>query len=106
MSDLDLRAEKPLVVQLVRLHARVQGIATGVVAAVVIFVATNWLVIKGGETVGQHLGLLGQYFIGYRVSFLGSLVGAAYGFVVGFALGYIVSRIYNLCAGLRDKRTQ
>jgi hypothetical protein len=29
---------------------------------------TIWLVIKGGPNMGQHLQLLGQYFVGYSVS--------------------------------------
>ena len=54
--------------------------------------------LKGGEPVGPHLGLLAQYFWGYRVSFLGSLVGFAWAFAVGFAAGWLVSRIYNRLA--------
>ena len=54
---------------LVRLNGKVWGIALGTLAALGLFVATNILVIKGGETVGQHLGLLGHYFPGYDVTF-------------------------------------
>jgi hypothetical protein len=60
-----------------------------------IFVTTNWLVLKGGEVVGPHLGLLNQFFIGYEVTFLGSLIGFMYAFVTGFMVGYGVARIYN-----------
>jgi hypothetical protein len=78
-----------------RLRANAQGIALGAVLGLGIFLATNLLVLKGGERVGPHLELLSQYFIGYRVSFLGSLIGAMYGFSLGYALGYINARIYN-----------
>ena len=44
------------------------------ILALGLFIATNWLVIKGGERVGPHLQLLSQYFIGYRVTFLGSFI--------------------------------
>ena len=39
--------------------------------------------LKGGPVVGPHLELLGQYLIGYRVTFGGSFVGLAYGFLAG-----------------------
>ena len=76
---------------------------TGLVGGLVIFVATNWLVLKGGPVVGPHLGLLGQFFIGYRVTFLGSFIGFAYGFVSGFLAGYFVATVYNLVVARRDR---
>ena len=53
-----------------------------------VFVATNWLISEGGPVVGPHLALLGQFFIGYRVTFVGSLVG----FLWAFAVGFLVER--------------
>lgn len=87
--------ETSLAVRIVRLEAVVQGVAWGLVAGLGLFVATNWLVLKGGRVIGPHLSLLRQFFIGYEVSFLGSVIGFAYAFVCGFAAGYVVSRIYN-----------
>lgn len=84
-----------LSVRIVRLEAVVQGVAWGLVAGLGLFLATNWLVLKGGRVVGPHLSLLRQYFIGYEVSFVGSLIGFAYAFVCGFLAGYLVSRVYN-----------
>jgi hypothetical protein len=78
-----------------RLNATVQGIVTGLVAGLAVFIATNWLILKGGEVVGPHLALLGQFFIGYRVTFIGSLVGFGYTFAAGYLVGYLVARIYN-----------
>ena len=71
---------------------------------IAIFVATNWLVLKGGDVVGPHLGLLGQFFIGYEVSFGGSLIGFAYGFATGFSVGYLIARIYNWVADVRENK--
>lgn len=105
-----LHSNKPLeevvLTQLMRLNAVVSGIVTGLVGGLSIFIATIWLVIKGGEVVGPHLGLLGQYFIGYEVSWTGSLIGLAYGFAGGFAMGYIVARLYNWLVDLRDGRLE
>ena len=84
------------------LNARVVGLVLGLLFGLGIFVATNWLVIKGGDRVGPHLQLLSQYFIGYRVTFLGSLIGAAYGFAVGTLSGALIGWIYNKIAAFRN----
>lgn len=82
-------------VRILRLDATAQAISTGVLAGLGIFVATNWLVLKGGPVVGPNLALLAQFCPGYSVTFGGSLIGFAYGFVYGGAAGYAVSWIYN-----------
>jgi hypothetical protein len=64
-------------------------------------VATDFLVIKGGERVGPHLGLLSVYLPGYSVTFVGSLVGFVYMFVIGYGVGRIVVGVYNRLTLLR-----
>jgi hypothetical protein len=98
--------EKIVLTRLVRLNATLQGIVTGLVVGLGIFVATNWLVLKGGNVVGPHLSLLGQFFIGYTVSFLGSLIGFSYGFLSGFAVGSLVAILYNWIVGAREDKAQ
>lgn len=71
------------------------GIAIGSLCAVGLFVATNWLVIKGGPNPGPHLSLLSIYFPGYSVTFLGSLIGFVYAFVGGYAVGRTIAAVYN-----------
>jgi hypothetical protein len=93
--------EEIVLTRLVRLNASLQGVVTGLVLGLGIFIATNWLVLKGGDVVGPHLSLLSHFFIGYRVSFVGSLIGFAYGFLTGFGIGYFVARIYNWTVSLR-----
>jgi hypothetical protein len=102
--------EEMVLTKVIQLNAVVQGVVTGIVVGLIIFVATNWLVIKGGPigphgdpVVGPHLSLLNQFFIGYRVTFFGSLVGLAYGFAAGFGVGYVVARVYNWIVDLRGK---
>ena len=111
MSAPDKRLDEIVLTRLLRLNATVQGVVTGIVVGFVIFVATNWLLLKGGITgpegqaaAGPHLALLGQYFIGYRVTFLGSLIGFAYGFVIGFAGGYSISTLYNWLVNRSEHR--
>jgi hypothetical protein len=97
------RLEDVVLTRIIRLNAMVQGLVTGLLGGLVVFVATNWLVLKGGPVVGPHLALLGQFFIGYRVTFLGSLVGFAYGFASSFLAGYFVATVYNRVVARRDR---
>jgi hypothetical protein len=94
VEEKDL-VESALSVRIVRLEAVVQGVAWGLVAGLGLFLATNWLVLKGGRVVGPHLSLLRQFFVGYEVTFVGSLIGFAYAFACGFLAGYLVSIVYN-----------
>lgn len=94
---------------IVRLNAQVIGLTLGALTALTVFVATNWLVLKGGHiapggeyVVGPHLQLLSQFFIGYRVSFLGSIIGAAYGFALGTLVGALLGWVYNKVVDLRN----
>ena len=104
IDEKDLK--KIVLVRTLKLNAKIQGITAGVSAGLLVFLATNWLLIKGGDVVGPHLALLGQVFIGYEVSFVGSLIGFAYAFVTGFVVGYGVAKMYNWIADLRDDTGQ
>jgi len=78
-----------------RLNVKILGLVLALLFGSAIFIATNWLIIKGGEPVGPHLQLLGQYFIGYRITFGGSLIGFIYGAVLGGLAGGLLGWIYN-----------
>ena len=97
--------ERLIEARLLRVNAVSFGLVAGFVAGLGLFVATNWLVLKGGEHIGPHLGLLGQYFVGYRVSFAGSLIGFAWAFACGFGLGSCGAWLYNRVAELRHGKT-
>lgn len=107
----DKKLEELVMTRLMRLNAVLQGIVTGTLLGLAIFVATNWLILKGGHigpdgepVIGPHLVLLRQFLVGYRVTFLGSLIGAAYGLGLGFLIGYSVARIYNWVVDLKEVR--
>ena len=96
------REEEKLLQAVAILNAKVLGLILGIIIGLVIFVATNWLLLKGpqpgpsGEYVlGPHMELLSQFFIGYGVSFLGSIIGFIYGFAVGTIGGALIGWIYN-----------
>lgn len=99
-----LREEQLIKHAVVRLNGHVLGFVLGAICALVLFAATIWLVIKGGEVVGPHLGLLGNYFIGYSVTVTGSIVGGLYAFVLGYICGLIISSVYNFIVLIRSPR--
>lgn len=72
------------------------GVAVGTVFGLILFFVTNILILKGGDTVGQTLIILSQYFIGYTVSLIGSFIGFLYGFLSGFVIGWLIAFIRNL----------
>lgn len=80
---------------LLRMNEQGWGIAVGLLLALGLFIATNILVLRGGEHVGPHLALLAVYFPGYRVTFFGSLIGFVYVFVIGYGIGRTIGAVYN-----------
>jgi hypothetical protein len=77
------------------LNGKLLGIVLGILFGSMLFLATNFLILKGGEHVGAHLALLSVFFPGYRVSFFGSLIGFFYMFVLGFIIGIVIGAVYN-----------
>ncbi|MBL8168256.1 MAG: hypothetical protein JNJ50_08895 [Acidobacteria bacterium] len=85
-----------------RIQAGVLAITCGLICGLGLFAMTAWLLVKGGSQVGQHLQLLGNYFIGYSVSWLGSVVGLIYGSLFGGLIGWGIGRVYNWVVTLRQ----
>ena len=100
MKTSRTREERYVLVEreMAHIHEQGWGIAIGLVFGLALLVATNLLVIKGGDTVGPHLGLLAVYLPGYSVTFGGSLIGFVYAFVIGYSCGRGVATIYNYLA--------
>jgi ABC-type nitrate/sulfonate/bicarbonate transport system permease component len=92
-----------------RLNGKIIGVVLGILLGLAIFIGTNWLLIKGTITpgekqvIGPHLQLLSQFFLGYRVSFLGSIIGFFYGFALGTLSGSAIGWIYNKIVDLKSK---
>ena len=85
---------------LVRSFARMDKLAfataVGSVSGLLIFMATIWLVIKGGDVIGPNLRLLSQYFIGYTVTVQGAFIAFGYSFLWGFLYGWLFAYLRNL----------
>lgn len=93
----------------IRFNSKYLGLILGLFLGMAIFVATNFLLLKAKITpveervVGPHLQLLGQFFIGYKVSFFGSIIGFLYGFGIGSLMGATIAFIYNKVIDLKRK---
>jgi hypothetical protein len=87
--------ERFIIEAFARLDRTALGVAVGGVSGLVVFVATIFLIIKGGEVVGPNLALLDQFFFGYTVSVTGAFIGLVYGFVGGFILGWLIGFLRN-----------
>ncbi|MGH7542579.1 MAG: hypothetical protein ACREK7_01445 [Gemmatimonadota bacterium] len=81
-----------------RLRTWIVAVAMGTMGGLILFLATVWLLIRGGENVGATLGLLSNYFPGYSVTWPGAFVGLAYGVLAGGAAGGAMAWIYNRIA--------
>jgi len=96
--------EEQLIRAVLRLNGNVWGLACGVLFGLALFLATLWLVIKGGNEVGPHLRLLAQYLIGYRVTVQGAFIGLAWGFALGYLGGWLLAWIYNTVVTWRERQ--
>ena len=78
-----------------RLDPVALGTAFGAVGALGLLLATTLLLLKGGPSVGQNLSLLGQYLLGFTVTWQGMFFGCAQVALGGFAFGYATARLRN-----------
>jgi len=97
------QSDRMLEQAVIRLNANVLGLVLGIIAGLLVFVTTNFLLLKGGAVVGPHLALLRNFFPYYSVTFVGSLVGLFWGLVFGYVAGFVIASLYNLVVKLKSK---
>lgn len=103
-QEYDREAEWVLINRAVaRLRASVMALVVGLTAGTGLFIATAWLVIRGGAQVGSTLGLLRHYLPGYSVTWPGAFVGFFYLLVIGGVAGWVVAFIYNRIVSMRNR---
>src|SRR5262247_1543987 len=88
----------------VRIQAGVLALVFALLGGIGLFTMTVWLLLKGGHQVGVHLQLLGQYFVGYSVTWRGSVIGFFYGALAGGIIGWVIGVIYNKVVDLRAQK--
>jgi hypothetical protein len=76
------------------IHKRTLGVASGIVAALVVFAVTAFHVVEAPPE-APNIELLAQYFYGYDVTWRGAFIGAWWSFVAGFVAGWFVAFVRN-----------
>jgi len=98
--EQEKRTEETLIATIVHSFPRLDpvafGLAAGVMAGTLLFVATLFLALNGGELLGPKLQLLSNFLPGFTVSILGALIGFSYLFGLGFVFGSFSAYLRNL----------
>ncbi len=73
------------------------GLAVAIVNGVGLFLTTVWVLLRAERGSTEMLALVGQYLLGYEVSWGGAVLGligaGVFGFVVGFAVAWLINLI-------------
>ncbi len=89
-----------------RFKAGILGLVLGLVSGVGLFAMTTILLIENGPNTGYHLNLLGNYFLGYSVTWTGAFIGFLWAFGIGALIGCSIGVIYNRVAGIHNITTK
>jgi len=89
----------------IRIRTRVLAAALAISTGVGVWVITVWLLIRGGDDVGEHLSLLSNYMPGFSVTWTGAFIGLFWGAVYGAVVGFVFARLYNWIVDIRSART-
>ena len=84
-----------------RLKAGILGLVFGLIFGIGLFAMTAILLIENGPNTGYHLSLLGNYFIGYTVTWKGAFIGFLWAFALGAIIGWSIGMIYNRLVSIR-----
>jgi tetrahydromethanopterin S-methyltransferase subunit G len=84
-----------------RLKAGILGLVFGLIFGIGLFAMTAILLIESGPNAGHHLRLLGNYFVGYTVTWKGAFIGFLWAFATGALIGWSIGIIYNRIVGIR-----
>lgn len=99
LRDTEERLMPALELAFAPLHKAAFGTATGVAGALFLAALTS-MAILSPRARDFPLGLVGQYFAGYSVTWGGVIVGAVWGFTVAFVAGWFVAFCRNLALAI------
>lgn len=88
-------ADELIVETFARLDPLALGVSLGSVTGLLLFLATVILLLKGGPVIGPRLGLLGNFFFGYQVTWAGAFLVMVQGAIGGLILGYLIAVCRN-----------
>ncbi len=86
-----------------RYDPKALGAAIGSVIGIGLFLATALLLLQGGDLVGTHLSLLGNYLVGYETSWPGAFIALIEGGILGAAFGYLLAKAINVTIGFHER---
>jgi hypothetical protein len=94
--------EEVLAAAFARYDPRALGAAVGLVLGAGLFLATAIAILRGPGGADRVLGLLGQYLVGYEVSWAGAGVGLLGAGLGGFVFGWLLARAINGLIGWEE----
>ena len=94
--------EEVLAAAFARYDPRALGAAVGLVLGAGLFLATAIAILRGPGSADRVLGLLGQYLVGYEVSWAGAGVGLLGAGLGGFVFGWLLARAINGLIGWEE----
>lgn len=94
--------EDVLAVAFARYDPRALGAAVGIVCGAGLFLATVLVLIDQPGDPGRVLSLLGQYLVGYEVSWAGAGIGLLGAGIGGFVFGWLLARMINGLIGWEE----
>jgi hypothetical protein len=91
--------QQAMTIAIAPVHKRALGVAMGLTFGTLVAGMTALAIVLRAET-DLNLGLLANYFYGYRVTWPGAAIGFWWAFVAGFAAGWFVAFVRNLFTAL------
>ncbi|MCC6712061.1 MAG: NAD(P)/FAD-dependent oxidoreductase [Candidatus Dadabacteria bacterium] len=92
--------EQAIIKAFARLDKLAFALSVGTVSGLAVFMATIFLILKGGTEAYKYVGLLNQYFAGYTISIEGAFMGFGYSFFWGFIFGWLFAYMRNFLTGI------
>jgi hypothetical protein len=94
--------EEVLAAAFARYDTLALGAAVGIVLGAGVFLATAVAMLRGSGDAGRILSLIGQYLVGYEVSWAGAVIGLLGAGIGGFAFGWLLARAINGLIGWEE----
>jgi len=94
-ETIEKSADEVIEIAFAKIDPLALGVAVGVVSGLGIFLASAVLLLKSGPVVGPMLSLLGNYFIGFEVTWAGAFLGLIEAGLVGGAVGATAAGLWN-----------
>jgi protoporphyrinogen oxidase len=98
----DETLEDVLAAAFARYDSLALGLAVAIVSGVGLFLTTTWVLLRAERDSDEVLALVGQYLLGYEVSWGGAVLGFIGAGLFGFGVGFGVAWLINLIIGWEE----